>query len=89
MKLRTQLILAFVVLAILPLSGIVVYNYLSSLETFRRLVELESHQMTEEIGRNMEDARGSLQRQWEGLGRLRLEHPWWHYCSRWSGSTGS
>ncbi|HEX4964308.1 MAG TPA: SpoIIE family protein phosphatase [Thermoanaerobaculia bacterium] len=41
MKIRTQLILAFLLLAVVPLAGIVLYSYYSSLRAVRRAAETE------------------------------------------------
>ncbi len=49
MKLRSQLILAFLVLAVLPLAGIVGYSYVSSTNAFRAAVLAEA----EEVARQM------------------------------------
>ncbi|HVS15623.1 MAG TPA: SpoIIE family protein phosphatase [Thermoanaerobaculia bacterium] len=67
MKLRTQLLLAFLVLAILPLSGIVLYGQVSSERAFRRAVEEDARQLTSEIERNMETARRDLRQRWSAL----------------------
>jgi serine phosphatase RsbU (regulator of sigma subunit) len=66
-KLRTQLVLAFLVLAILPLSGIVLYGQVSSERAFRRAVEEDARQLTGEIERNMETARRDLRQRWSVL----------------------
>ena len=42
MKLGTKLILAFLLLAILPLTWITLYSYYSSINAFRKAVEAES-----------------------------------------------
>ncbi|HVS64927.1 MAG TPA: SpoIIE family protein phosphatase [Thermoanaerobaculia bacterium] len=66
-KLRTQLVLAFLVLAILPLSGIVLYAQLSSERAYRRVVEEEALQLAGEIERNIAEARQDLRRGWSRL----------------------
>ena len=66
-KLRTQLVLAFLVLAILPLSGIVLYAQLSSERAYRRVVEEEALQLAGEIERNIAEARQDLQKGWSRL----------------------
>lgn len=60
MKIRTQLILAFFVLAILPLTGIVLYSYLSSLAAVRGAVEEESRALAEEMDGRLASVRRSL-----------------------------
>ncbi|MXW03006.1 MAG: SpoIIE family protein phosphatase [Holophagales bacterium] len=66
MKLRSQLILAFLVLAVLPLAGIVGYTYVSSARAFRAAVEAESLEVTRQISvgllRTRDDVRGYMRR---------------------------
>ena len=50
MRVRTQLILAFLLLAVVPLTGIVFYSYLTSQRAFRQAVAAESTVLAEEIG---------------------------------------
>ncbi len=61
MKLRSQLILAFLVLAVLPLGGIVGYSYVSSANAFRAAVRAESVEVARQISigliRTREDLR--------------------------------
>ncbi len=49
MKLRTQIALAFLLLAVLPLGGIVLYSYVSSERAFRQAVGSESQALTDEM----------------------------------------
>ncbi len=70
MKLRSKLILAFLGLAILPLTGIVLFNYFSSVRSFHRLVEEESLRLASQIEDNVASARRDLKRDWEGLGAM-------------------
>ncbi|MYF96241.1 MAG: hypothetical protein F4210_12190, partial [Holophagales bacterium] len=66
MKLRSQLILAFLVLAVLPLAGIVGYTYVSSARAFRTAVEAESLEVTRQISvgllRTRDDVQGYMRR---------------------------
>ena len=66
MKLRSQLILAFLVLAVLPLAGIVGYSYVSSANAFRSAVQAESVEVARQISiglqRTREDLRGYVGR---------------------------
>ena len=66
MKLRSQLILAFLVLAVLPLAGIVGYSYVSSASAFRSAVQAESVEVARQISiglqRTREDLRGYVGR---------------------------
>ena len=72
MKLRTQLTLAFLFLAVLPLAGIVLYSYTTSLRAFRLAVETESEQMAAQIGGRMDAVRDDTARLVEDLGQLPL-----------------
>ena len=49
MKLRTQLVLAFLLLSVVPLAGLVSYSYVSSLRVFRRAVWAESQSLALEM----------------------------------------
>ncbi|HUP41632.1 MAG TPA: SpoIIE family protein phosphatase [Thermoanaerobaculia bacterium] len=60
MKIRTQLVFAFLLLAIVPLSGIVLYSYLSSLAAVRGAVEEESRALTEEMDERLASVRQNL-----------------------------
>ena len=42
MKVRTQLLVAFLLLAVVPLTGIVLYSYLASERAFRRAMAAEA-----------------------------------------------
>ena len=54
MKLRTKLILAFLLFAVVPLTTITVYSYNASTKALRRAVEAESRRATREMERRME-----------------------------------
>jgi serine phosphatase RsbU (regulator of sigma subunit) len=69
-KVRTQLLIAFLVLAVLPLSGIVLYSYLSSQQAFRRAVEAEGQVLAEETGKRLGAARAELEKRLQGLASL-------------------
>ncbi len=70
MKLRSQLILAFLVLAVLPLAGIVGYSTVSSVRAFRLAIEAESEEVARQISVGLQrtgaDLRGSI----EALGSM-------------------
>ena len=70
MKLRTQLILAFLLLSVLPLTGIVLYSFYSSSRAFERAVEAESEQLTEQITHRMDTMRFTIQERLHGLASL-------------------
>ena len=60
MKLRSQLILAFLVLAVLPLAGIVGYSYVSSANAFRVAVQAESVEVARQISVGLRRTREDL-----------------------------
>jgi serine phosphatase RsbU (regulator of sigma subunit) len=68
MKIRTQLILAFLLLSIVPLTGIVLYSYVSSLRAVRRATEAEAHTLTREMDGRMAAIKGELGRGVERIG---------------------
>ena len=70
MKLRTQLLIAFLVLAVLPLSGIVLYSYVSSQRAFRRAVEAEGEVLAGETGKRLGTARIELEERLATLASL-------------------
>ena len=51
MTLRMQLVLAFLLLAVVPLAGVTVYSYVTSQRVLRRAIEAESGALAEGIGR--------------------------------------
>jgi len=70
MTLRTKLIVAFLLLAVIPLVVVTVYSYASSIEALHRTVERESGAVAEQMGDRMELVASDLDRHVEGLGRL-------------------
>ncbi len=70
MKLRSQLILAFLVLAVLPLAGIVGYSYVSSANAFRVAVQAETLEVTRQISLGLRRTRDDLQRYVGALGMM-------------------
>ena len=73
MKVRTQLVLAFLLLAVLPLMGIVLYSYSTSRRAFRQAVEAESWMLAQEMSDRLDSVRGDLSERaeepLEGIGR--------------------
>ncbi|MEM7357411.1 MAG: hypothetical protein AAF657_41745, partial [Acidobacteriota bacterium] len=61
MKIRTQLIVALLLLAVLPLTGLVAYNYLSSRRAVRQTVEAEAAVMTAEMESRLTSVKQDLQ----------------------------
>jgi hypothetical protein len=72
MKIRTQLILAFFVLAILPLTGIVLYSYWSSLDAVRAAVEEDGRALTEEMDERLASVRRDLDLRFASLAQVPL-----------------
>lgn len=73
MKIRTQLVVAFLFLSVLPLTGLVLYNYVSSQEAVRQAVAIESAEMLREMNGRMSELRAELGRGMERVGEIPLE----------------
>lgn len=70
MKVRTQLVLAFLLLAVVPLAGIVMYSYVSSQAAFRQAVNAESAVLNEEMSEQLAAVRGDIESRLEKLTEL-------------------
>lgn len=70
MKIRTQLVVAFLLLAIVPLTAIVLFSYVTSLGAVRAAVEEESRALTEEMDGRMGSIRTDLMASFSRLGRF-------------------
>ncbi len=70
MKLRTQLVIVFLLLAILPLAGIVLYSYYSSQRSFRQAVEKETAALAAQMDTRMDGIQEELGRRIERIGEL-------------------
>lgn len=70
MRVRTQLILAFLLLAVVPLTGIVFYSYLTSQRAFRQAVAAESTVLAEEMGDRLNEVREDIHRRVSRLASL-------------------
>jgi serine phosphatase RsbU (regulator of sigma subunit) len=68
MKIRTQLVLAFLLLAVVPLTGIVLYSYFSSLGALRRATEAEARTLAGEMDGRMASIRNELGQGVERMG---------------------
>ena len=68
MKIRTQLALAFLLLAIVPMTAIVLYSYISSLRTVHQAVEAEAEVLTADMETRMGQIRGEIRRRIERVG---------------------
>ncbi|MEM7587893.1 MAG: hypothetical protein AAF560_31180, partial [Acidobacteriota bacterium] len=62
MKLRTQLVIAILLLAVLPLAGIVTYSYLTSLRAVRQTVAEEAGELATEMNDRLAAVEGDIQR---------------------------
>lgn len=70
MKVRTQLVVAFLLLAVLPLAGIVFFSYSTSQRAFRQAVAAESTVLGEEMGDRLDDVRQDIHRRLNRLASL-------------------
>ncbi|HEY7216223.1 MAG TPA: SpoIIE family protein phosphatase [Thermoanaerobaculia bacterium] len=62
MKIRTQLIVAFLLLAVVPLTGIVLYSYFASLRAVRRATDTQARSLAGEMEGRMASIREELGR---------------------------
>ena len=60
MKLRTQLVLAFLALGVLPLTAVSVYSYVSSQRAFRKAMEAEVEGLAEQMSSRTEEVAQEL-----------------------------
>ena len=67
MKLRTRLIIAFLLLSVLPLTAVTVYSYYSSRRAFERAVETETDALAAELGQRMELVTADLEQRVDRL----------------------
>jgi serine phosphatase RsbU (regulator of sigma subunit) len=72
MSLRARLAVAFFFLAVVPLAGVTLWSYVSTVRAFRAAVESEGTAMAEEMGRRMDQVSRDLERRLEELGQLPL-----------------
>src|SRR5262245_14834639 len=70
MKLRLKLILAFLLLSVVPLAGVIVYSFVNSQRAVRKALESEAQVMADEMGRRLEGVRNDLSRQMDRLSQL-------------------
>jgi serine phosphatase RsbU (regulator of sigma subunit) len=70
MKIRTQLVLAFLLLSVVPMTGIVLYSYLASQRALRNAVKADSELLAHEMTARMTSIKEELGRGVERLGRL-------------------
>ena len=70
MKVRTQLVVAFLLLSVVPLAVLVLYSYATSQQAFRQAVESESKVLAEEMGERLASVRQDLGRRLANLSML-------------------
>ena len=70
MKVRTQLVVAFLLLSVVPLAALVLYSYATSQQAFRQAVESESKVLAEEMGERLASVRQDLGRRLANLSML-------------------
>jgi serine phosphatase RsbU (regulator of sigma subunit) len=73
MKLRTQLLLAFLILAVLPLALLVLLSYRSTQQAFRQAVEAEALVLADEMAERLASSKRDLSRTVERLGMLAFQ----------------
>lgn len=73
MSLRIRLVLVFLLLAVLPLGGLVLFSYSTSLAAVRQAVETEAERLTGEMETRMERIADSLDRRVQSLSDLAPE----------------
>ncbi|MBZ0114037.1 MAG: SpoIIE family protein phosphatase [Thermoanaerobaculia bacterium] len=72
MKIRTQLILVLLVLAVLPLTSIVLYSYTMSLRAVRAAEEAEATTMAARLESRLAETQREVERRVRGLDGMRL-----------------
>lgn len=70
MKIRTQIVLAFLLLSVLPLTGLVLYSYVSSQRAVRQVMESEAAELAKEMNGRMTEVRAELGRGVERVGEI-------------------
>ena len=76
MSLRARFARAFLILAVLPLSGVTLYSYVSSERAYRRAVETEAAGMAADLNARLGSVTRDLGRRFEGLGELPFGALW-------------
>ena len=70
MKVRTQLVVAFLLLSVVPLAALVLYSYATSQQAFRKAVASESQVLAEEMSQRLASVRQDLGQRLERLSAL-------------------
>jgi serine phosphatase RsbU (regulator of sigma subunit) len=69
MRIRTQLALSFLAFTIIPLSGLTLYSYYTSIQAFKKVVKEEYKSLAKEMGGRMEQVTRDLQHRLDRLDR--------------------
>jgi serine phosphatase RsbU (regulator of sigma subunit) len=72
MSLRARLVLAFVLLAVVPLTAVTLYSYVASERAFRAAVEAEAGALAEDMRHRMVTVRSDLGQKLEAVGQAAL-----------------
>lgn len=72
MRIRTQLVVAFLILSVLPLTAIVLYSYFSSVKAVRVAYEADAKQTTVEMHGRMAEIRDDIHERVQDLGEYAL-----------------
>ena len=70
MRVRTQLVVAFLALAVVPLAAIVFFSYWTSQEAIRQAVSAESAEMTKEMGERLDSVRRGIEKRLKRVASL-------------------
>lgn len=73
MKVRTQLILAFLLLAVVPLSGLTLYSYWTSVNAFKKAAEAEAVEFSSELERRFQRITRVINEEVENVVRLHYD----------------
>ena len=73
MRVRTQLIVAFVGLAVIPMAGLTLYSYLSSIRAFRQAVHAEAASTASQMGERMRSRTSNLNRRLHRLSQMQFD----------------
>ncbi|MGB5293688.1 MAG: hypothetical protein WBP34_01940, partial [Thermoanaerobaculia bacterium] len=74
MKVRTQLVVAFLLLSVVPLAVLVLFSYATSQRAFRDAVAAESQVLAEEMSDRLTSVRQDLSQRLASLSRLPVRH---------------
>jgi serine phosphatase RsbU (regulator of sigma subunit) len=71
-RLRTRLLLAFFLLAVVPLAGVTIYGHVSTRRAFEQAVKAESQAVAEDMGRRLDGVTAELGRRLAAAGEASL-----------------